>query len=180
VLEAALPVKSGYEVLMEIRRISNVPVVMLASKGGDADEIHGFEMGADVYLRKPVSYLVLLARIKALLRRANMPPIARAGRELQLGELSIDMQRQQVAVRGQQIRLTPVEYRLLYHLARNRGTVVSHQTLLDQALGLDKKASRPHLKVFISRLRAKIEQQNGPRYIETVRRVGYRFVLEEE
>lgn len=176
VLEADLPGKSGYEVVREIRKASDIPVVMLTAQIGELDEVRGFEMGADAYLSKPFSSLALLARIKAVLRRTHMPPPARTSRKLLFGDLIIDLQRSQVTVKGQLVKLTPMEHRLLCYLARYAGKVVTHQALLNNSWGLNHKANAAYLKVFISRLRAKIELPDGPHYIETVRGFGYRFV----
>jgi DNA-binding response OmpR family regulator len=177
VLDVSMPRKSGFEVLQEIRRISDVPVIMLTARGEELDQVRGLELGADDYVVKPFSHLALLARIKAVLRRAQLPVPVRALPDFVAGDLAINFQNHAVTLRGQPVRLTPVEYKLLYHLVRNVGRLMPHQALLDRVWGADADATTDHLKVFISRLRAKIEpDRDGPHFIETERGIGYRFV----
>lgn len=176
VLDVAMPGKTGFEVLQEIRRTSDVPVIMLTARGEELDQVRGLELGADDYVVKPFGHLALLARIKAVLRRAELPAPARALPDFTAGELTINFQSRQVTVRGTPVKLTPVEYKLLYHLVRNAGRLMTHQALLDLVWGPDYGATTHYLKVFISRLRTKIEPPGSPRYIETERGLGYRFV----
>ncbi len=177
VLDVSMPRKSGFEVLQEIRRISDVPVIMLTARGEELDQVRGLELGADDYVVKPFSHLALLARIKAVLRRAQMPTPVRALPDFVAGDLAINFQNHEVTLRGQPVKLTPVEYKLLYHLVRNAGRLMPHQALLDRVWGADADATTDHLKVFISRLRAKIEpDREGQHFIETERGIGYRFV----
>lgn len=176
VLDVAMPGKSGFEVLQEIRRISDVPVIMLTARGEELDQVRGLELGADDYVVKPFGHLALLARIKAVLRRAELPAPIRAMPDFVAGDLAVNFQSHQVTLRGEPVKLTPVEYKLLYHLIRNAGRLMPHQALLDLVWGEDYGATTHYLKVFISRLRAKIEPKGGPRLIETERGLGYRFV----
>lgn len=177
VLDVGMPVRTGFEVLEEIRRVSDVPVIMLTARGEELDQVRGLELGADDYVVKPFGHLALLARIKAVLRRAELPPPARALPDFVAGDLAINFQNRQVTLKGETVKLTPVEYKLLYHLVRNAGRLMPHQALLDRVWGPDYGATPDYLKVFISRLRAKIEpDEGGPRYIENERGLGYRFV----
>ena len=176
VLDVTLPRKGGFDVLREIRRVSAVPIIILTARGETFSEVRGLELGADDYLTKPFSPLVLLARIKAVLRRAEGAAPAQAAPDFAAGGLTIDFGSHAVALDGEPVRLTAVEYRLLAYLARNAGRVLPHQTLLDAVWGADYVATTDYLKVFISRLRAKLERPGGPRFIETERGVGYRFV----
>jgi two-component system, OmpR family, KDP operon response regulator KdpE len=177
VLDVAMPGKNGFEVLQEIRRISDVPVIMLTAHGEEMQQVRGLELGADDYVVKPFSHLALLARVKAVLRRAELPPPARALPDFVAGPLAINFQNHQVSLNGEPVKLTPVEYKLLYHLVRNAGRLMPHQALLDRVWGPDYGATPDYLKVFISRLRAKIEPNTeGPKYIENERGLGYRFV----
>lgn len=180
VLDVAMPGKNGFEVLQEIRRVSDVPVIMLTARGEEIDQVRGLELGADDYVVKPFSHLALMARIKAVLRRAELPPPTQALPDFEAGELSINFQSHEVKVRGEPVKLTPVEYKLLYHLVRNVGRLMPHQALLDRVWGDEYGATTDYLKVFISRLRSKIERKDGPRYIETERGLGYRFVRPKE
>lgn len=176
VLDVSMPGKSGFEVLKEIRRVSDVPVLMLTARGQETDEVRGLGLGADDYVVKPFSHLALLARIKAVLRRAQLPPPIQSAPDFVAGQLAVNFQSRRVTLGGEAVRLTPVEYKLLYHLVRNAGRLMPHQTLLDRIWGGEYGATTDQLKVFVSRLRAKIEPKDGPRLIETERGLGYRFV----
>jgi DNA-binding response OmpR family regulator len=175
VLDVGMPGKNGFEVLRAIRRVADTPVLMLTARGEDPDQVRALELGADDYIVKPFHHLVLVARIRAALRRAELPAPAEAAPDFVAGELAINFAARRVTVRGEPVKLTPVEYRLLYHLARNAGRLLPHRALLDRVWGADEAASTDHLKVFISRLRAKIEPKEGPHLIETERGLGYRF-----
>jgi DNA-binding response OmpR family regulator len=124
VLDVTLPGKNGFEILQEIRRISDVPVIMLTARGEEMAQVRGLELGADDYVVKPFSHLALLARIKAVLRRAELPPPVRALPDFVAGDLSVNFQNHQVMLRGTPVKLTPVEYKLLYHLVRNAGRLI--------------------------------------------------------
>jgi DNA-binding response OmpR family regulator len=173
-LDVGMPDRNGYEVLEEIRRVSDTPVIMLTARGEETDQVHGLELGADDYVVKPFGHLALVARIKAVLRRAepsSRMPLA----DFVAGDLAVDFRTRQVALRGQPVKLTPVEYKILEHLVRNAGRLVPHETLITRALGHQDGPAGDYLKVFISRLRSKIERADQ-RYIETERGIGYRFV----
>ena len=180
VLDLSLPEKNGFEVLREIRRTSAVPVIILTARGDDLSQVRGLELGADDYLLKPFSPLVLIARIKAVLRRTEPPSAATAGQTIVAGQLTINLHTHEVLLRDEPVRLTPVEFKLLAHLARNAGRLLSHQAILDAVWGAEYIATTDYLKVFISRLRAKLERPGEPRYIETERGMGYRFVRPAE
>jgi DNA-binding response OmpR family regulator len=180
VLDVAMPGKNGLEVLREIRRISDVPVIMLTARGEEVDQVRGLELGADDYLVKPIRHLALLAHMKAVLRRAEMPPPIDALPDFVAGPLAINFQNHQVTLSGTPVSLTPVEYKLLYHLVRNVDRLMPHQTLINRVWGEDYGATTQHLKVFVSRLRAKLETEGGLHYITTERGLGYRFVRARE
>jgi two-component system, OmpR family, KDP operon response regulator KdpE len=175
-LDVTMPRMSGFDVLKEIRRVSDTPVIMLTARSDDVDLVRGLELGADDYVAKPFSHLALMARIKAVLRRAEMPPPVDALPDFAAGDLAIHFANEEVTLAGQPVKLTPVEYKLLYHLVRNAGHLMPHQALLDRVWGSDYDAGPEYLKVFISRLRAKLRLPGGPEYIETERGRGYRFV----
>ncbi|HLI25916.1 MAG TPA: response regulator transcription factor [Chloroflexota bacterium] len=177
VLDVNLPRRSGYEVLREIRRVSDVPVILLTARTEETDQVRGLELGADDYITKPFGHLALLARVRAVLRRAQLPAPVQALPDFVAGDLAINFQSHQVTVKGQPVKLTPVEYKLLYHLVRNAGRLMPHQALLDRVWGPEHGATVDYLKVYISRLRAKLEPTpDSPRYITTERGLGYRFV----
>ena len=155
-----MPHMSGFEVLHNIRRVSDTPVIMLTGRDGDIDETRGLELGADDYVTKPFSHLALMARIKAALRRAELPPPVNALPDFEAGDLAIHFQSREVTVGKKFVKLTPVEYKLLYHLVRNPGRLLPHDALLTRVWGADYEASPEYLKVFVSRLRAKLRRED--------------------
>jgi two-component system KDP operon response regulator KdpE len=176
-LDVMMPDMNGFETLEHIRESSNVPVIMLTVKGEEEDKVRGLELGADDYVTKPFSPRELTSRIKALLRRTDMAP----GVDKTLVEiddrLAIDFRRHIVEVDGQEVKLRPTEYRLLYHLVNNAGWVMSHETLLSKVWGPEYRDEIQYLRLYINYLRQKIEVNPAePRYILTERGVGYRFV----
>ena len=175
-LEVCLPDLSGFDVLRQIRRVSDVPILMHSARTDDTDQVRALELGADEYVTKPCGYLVLIARIKAVLRRADLLPPARALPDLVVGDVVINFRDRRVTVHDEPVKLTPVEYKLLYHLVRNAGRLMPHDALLDRVWGAEYGHTPDHLKVFISRLRSKIERPGGAHYIETERGVGYSFI----
>jgi DNA-binding response OmpR family regulator len=176
ILDVSMPDRNGFEVLQEIRRVSDVPVIMLTARGEEVDQVRGLELGADDYVVKPFGHLALVARIKALMRRVELPPPAELLPSFVVGDLAVNFQTHEVTKDHELVKLTPVEYRLLYQLVRNVGRLMPHQALLDRVWGEDYGATTDHLKVFISRLRSKLESPDGPHLIETERGLGYRFV----
>jgi DNA-binding response OmpR family regulator len=179
-LDVTMPRMNGFDVLKGIRQVSDVPVIMLTARDEDVDQVRGLELGADDYIGKPFSHLALMARIKAALRRAELPAPVQALPDYEAGDLAIHFQNQEVTVKGETVKLTPVEYKLLYHLVRNAGHLLPHEALLDRVWGSNYEASPEYLKVFVSRLRAKLRRPGGPEYIETERGRGYRFVRPHE
>jgi DNA-binding response OmpR family regulator len=179
-LDVTMPQMNGFEVLKAIRQVSDAPVIMLTARGDDVDQVRGLELGADDYVAKPFSHLALMARIKAAIRRAELPPPVQALPDFQAGDLAIHFQNQEVTVGGEPVKLTPIEYKLLYHLVRNVGHLLPHQALLDRVWGGDYEAGPEYLKVFVSRLRSKLRRPGGPEFIETERGRGYRFVRPRE
>jgi two-component system KDP operon response regulator KdpE len=175
-LEIALPELSGFNVLHQIRRASDVPVLIVTVRADEGDQVRGLELGPDEYVTKPCGYLALIARIRAVLRRAELLPPVRALPDLVVGDLVVNFRDRDVSVHGQRVKLTPFEFKLLYHLARNAGHLMPHDALIDRVWGTEYGHTPDHLKVFISRLRSKIERPGGLRYIETERGAGYSCV----
>ncbi|MCC6175461.1 MAG: response regulator transcription factor [Chloroflexi bacterium] len=177
VLDVMMPEVDGFEVLREIRRFSTVPVIMLTVKADERDVARGLELGADDYVAKPFSQIVLSARIKAVLRRSELPPPSPRQEVVVDDRLTINFERREVVVDGQKVQLRPTEFRLLYHLVSNPGTVLSHETLLSRVWGPEYRDASHYLRLYINYLRQKIEPDpSNPRYILTERGVGYRFV----
>jgi two-component system response regulator MtrA len=172
VLDVMLPKRDGLDVCRTIRAESSVPVVMLTARGDAIDVVVGLESGADDYVTKPFEMPILIARIRAALRRAQLLDPAET---LTLGSLRIDVLGHRVTIDGDDISLTPTEFRLLLELARRPGQVFTREMLLDRVWGYSYLGDSRLVDVAIQRLRAKIEPDpDSPALIETVRGVGYR------
>ncbi|MBA2450729.1 MAG: response regulator transcription factor [Chloroflexi bacterium] len=177
VLDVMMPGLDGFETLRELRKFSTVPVIMLTVKADERDVTRGLELGADDYVAKPFSQAILVARIKAVLRRAELPPPTPRQEIVVDDHLRIDFERREVVVNGQQVPLRPTEFRLLYHLVGNPGVVMTQETLLSRVWGPEYRDASHYLRLYINYLRQKIEPDpSNPRYILTERGVGYRFV----
>jgi two-component system response regulator MtrA len=172
VLDVMLPKRDGLEVCRTIRAESSVPVVMLTARGAAIDVVVGLESGADDYVTKPFDMPVLVARVRAALRRAqHMEP----AETLALGPVRIDVLGYRVTTNDEEINLTPTEFRLLVELARRPGQVFTRELLLERVWGYSYLGDSRLVDVAIQRLRAKIESDpESPELIETVRGVGYR------
>jgi two-component system, OmpR family, KDP operon response regulator KdpE len=180
-LDVGLPDIDGYEVLRQIRAFSDVPVVMLTARDGTLDLVKGLELGADDYVTKPFNHLELLARVKAVLRRLDMPAPAARVPSFRSGDLEMDFATQELRIAGRRVDLTPTEYKLLYHLIRNAGYVLTHGTLLAKVWGREYVDEVDYLRVYVRRLRDKLgDDSEDPRYIRTERGLGYRFLAPPE
>jgi two-component system KDP operon response regulator KdpE len=176
-LDIGLPRVDGFEVLREIRAFSDVPIVMLTARDDAMDKVKGLELGADDYVTKPFNHLELMARVKAVLRRHDMPPPTSRSPSFRAGDLEVDFARQEARLRGERLDLTPTEYKLLYHLVRNAGHVLQHGTLLAKVWGREYVDEVDYIRVYIRRLRDKLgDDPANPRYIQTERGLGYRFL----
>ncbi len=175
-LDIAMPGMDGFATLRRIREFSDVPVIMLTARDEVLDKVKGLELGADDYVTKPFDHLELLARVKALLRRLDMPqPVSRAP-SFRSGDLTVDFAAQEVRIGEEPVPLTATEFKLLYHLVRNAGHVLRHETLLAKVWGREYVDEIDYLRVYIRRLRRKLEADpEHPRHIITERGVGYRF-----
>ncbi len=174
-LDVGLPEMNGFEVLKAIRLFSDVPVIMLTVRDDELSKVQGLELGADDYVTKPFSHLELLARVRAVLRRTQTLPLSHE-RPFVSGDIQVDFDRREVTVRGQPVALTGTEYRLLYHLVRNAGQVLTHETLLARVWGREYTDEISYLKSYINRLRHKLERDpRHPEYILTEYGVGYWF-----
>ncbi len=176
-LDIMLPDIDGFEVLKLIRETSIVPVIMLTAKGEEDDRVRGLEMGADDYITKPFSPRELVSRVRAVLRRVQLS----AGTSDDIIEvddrLKIDFNRREVWVAGELINLRPTEYRLLYHLVKNAGWVLSHDQILSKVWGYEYQDEPHYVRLYINYLRKKIEEDPAnPKYILTERGIGYRFI----
>lgn len=163
----------GYEVCSQVREFSNLPIIMLTAKAREADVLEGFDVGADDYLTKPFSAKELIARVGAVLRRSKSPKEITI-KKIECGDVKIDFPRHQVTVRGQQVRLTRTEYKLLGELAMNANKVMLHHDLLAEVWGPEYRDDIDYLRTYIRYLRQKIEvDPSHPRYILTHTGVGY-------
>jgi DNA-binding response OmpR family regulator len=185
ILDLILPGMDGLEVCRHIRnRPEYTPVLMLTAKSTDVDRILGLEMGADDYLTKPFNVRELLARVKALFRRVEALRVKDSAvpeKTIRAGDLTIDPEKRKVAVQGKPVHLTAREFELLLEFSRHPGRVYTRAQLLDKVWGYSYQGYEHTVNSHINRLREKIERNpDRPRYILTVRGVGYRFVEPED
>jgi DNA-binding response OmpR family regulator len=174
VLDLGLPDADGLDVTRELRRVANVPIVMLTARGDESDRIVGLEVGADDYVVKPFSPRELVARVRAVLRRAEGG--ASAGDTVQALDVTIDVPRRRVHVGERPVELTATEFALLETLAREPGRVFTRAQLLDAVHGVSFESYERAVDAHVKNLRRKLEPAPGaPRYIQTVHGVGYRF-----
>lgn len=177
VLDVAMPRMDGFEALQHLRQFSNVPVIMLTVKDEEEDRIRGLDLGADDYVTKPFSPRELASRIRAVLRRVAQAEGPEPDVVVVDEELKIDFSRREVWVRGQQVKLRPTEFRLLYHLVKNAGWIMTHEQLLSKVWGPEYRDDSHLLRLYVTYLRKKIEPDpSHPKYIITERGIGYRFV----
>jgi len=176
VLDLMLPKMDGIEVCRRLRSRSQVPIIMLTAKGDEIDKVVGLEMGADDYITKPFSMREFRSRIKAALRRSRMLGAGQVQEPISARDLEIDFERRIVGLRGEEVRLTYVEFEILAALARSPGRVLARDTLLEQVWGDSDYRDPRTVDVHIRHLREKIERDaKSPEYLFTVRGVGYRF-----
>jgi len=178
ILDLGLPDITGFEVLKQIRAFSDVPLVILTVRGEEMDKVRGLELGADDYMVKPFSPGELLARLKALLRRGQMPEIkAKVADKLFVrGKLRIDFTSREVSVGDKLVKLGPREYDLLYMLVTNAGVVLLNQKLLEEVFP-EHRADTQFLDVYIKKLREKLEEDpDSPEMILSEGGIGYKFV----
>jgi DNA-binding response OmpR family regulator len=175
VLDIIMPGMDGLEVLKRIRETSGVPVILLTAKGTDSDKIQGLELGADDYLAKPFNPDELSARARAVLRRSQARDVIPTdGNRVVCGDIVIDLARRTVYVLGKTVVLSRTEWQLLQQLCVNAGRVMLHEDLLTRTWGPEYRDDVQYLRVWISRLRQKLEENpSAPKYIRTVQGIGY-------
>ncbi len=177
ILDIGLPDMDGFQVLRDIRRFSQVPVIMLTVRGEDTDVAKGLELGADDYITKPFSHIELVARVQAVLRRVQGLSVTSGEKPFISGKLSVDFAGNEVRVDGKPVRLTSTESKLLYTLIRNEGRLVTHENLLNKVWGETYVDARDLLRVHIQHLRQKLEDNaESPNIIVTEHGLGYKFV----
>ena len=179
-LDLMLPDGSGLDVCRELRAASSVPIIILSARGDEADRVVGLELGADDYVVKPFSAREVVARIRAVLRRASTPQ-GTGDRPIEIGDVRLDPARRSVALAGEPLELSRKEFDLLALLMREAGTVVQRERLLDEVWDVNWFGSTKTLDVHVSGLRKKLRDDPAePRYLHTVRGVGFRFAGADE
>jgi two-component system KDP operon response regulator KdpE len=175
-LDLMLPNADGFDLCRDIRADSSVGIIVVSARRGEQDKVRALNLGADDYMTKPFGIDELLARMTALLRRSRVVPAAPAeGPILSFGKVTIDLDAQLVTKDGEPIHLTPTEFALLRELALSPGKLLSHAVLLRKVWGPGYETETEYTRVYIRRLRAKLEDPDGPPLIATEPRAGYRM-----
>ena len=174
-----MPKLDGVEVCRRIREWSNIPIIILSARGDEKDKVKCLDLGADDYLTKPFGIAELMARIKTALRHSDASRAAPAHPStFTCGDLEINFAMRRVTVGGTEVALTPTEYSVLQHLAVNVDKVLTHNMLLQRVWGNEYSSEKEYLRVFIGRLRKKLEPNpKNPKYIQTVPGVGYHLAV---
>ena len=176
ILDVMLPKMSGFDVCKQLRSSGNAtPIIMLTARGQEIDKVVGLKIGADDYVTKPFSFMELMARVEALLRRTSRQ--AEQLDSFQFGEIIINFKRFEVSRRGISVELSPREFKILKYFIEHRGEVISRDQLLDAVWGYGSFPLTRTVDMHIAKLRHKIEEiPSDPRYIITVHRIGYKFM----
>lgn len=178
-LDLGLPDRDGLEVIRTVRQVSQTPIIVLSARGQEKDKVVALDLGADDYVSKPFAVGELLARIRAALRRAATIRDGVEGTTFRAGDLSVDLAARIVRVRGGEVHLTPIEFRLLETLVRHAGKVVTQRQLLVEVWGPQHSEQAQYLRVYMAQLRRKLETDPArPRHLRTEPGVGYRLVSE--
>jgi two-component system KDP operon response regulator KdpE len=176
-LDLGLPDRDGLEVIRHVRESSPMPIVVLSARGQEKDKVEALDRGADDYVEKPFAVGELLARIRAALRRAA--GVAQPGAMVRFGRVELDLDKRLVRVAGDEVHLTPHEYKLLQVLIRHSGKVLTHRQLLNEVWGPNQIDQAHYLRVCIAQLRRKLETDPArPKHLQTETGVGYRLVVE--
>jgi two-component system, OmpR family, KDP operon response regulator KdpE len=179
ILDLGLPDTDGLDVIRRVREWSAVPIVILSARGQEADKIAALDAGADDYVPKPFSVSELMARVRVALRHAASRAQPGTDSIIVAGDVQIDLARRLVKRGGEEVHLTPIEYKLLVTLAQHSGLVLTHRQLLKDVWGPGHAEESHYLRIFVRQLRQKLEENpTQPRYILTEVGVGYRFVAE--
>jgi len=179
-LDIMLPGIDGFDLCQRIREFSTAPIIMLTAKVEDTDKVKGLKLGADDYVTKPFSVQELLARVEAVLRRSKSAAEIKTPPVFTCGDVTVDLMRHRVTVRGQEVALTLTEYKLLVLLASNAGRVMLHRELLTRVWGPEYQDELEYLRAYIRHLRQKIEADpHQPRYLLSRPGIGYVFAVPE-
>ncbi|CAN5521083.1 response regulator transcription factor [soil metagenome] len=175
-LDINMPIMDGYEVCLELRKRTDIPIIMITAKSRTDEVVTGFQLGADYYMTKPFSMQELRARIQAMLRRVGSESQRRAATIVTFGDISLDEENRQVTVRGTVIGLTPNEFRVLSYLMRHPDKLISKEEFLSAVWDYQSMEDTNFVRVTIRRLRSKIElDASNPLYLKTVHGEGYQF-----
>ncbi|MHB8776782.1 MAG: response regulator transcription factor [Anaerolineales bacterium] len=176
ILDLMMPHLDGLETTRRIRESSKTPIIILTALGEESDKVQAFDLGADDYLTKPFGVGELMGRIKAVLRRARWLEPSSNEEQLVRGDICVDMERHVVTVKDSPVDLTLTEFNLLVYLLKNAGKVLSHRAILQHVWGVEYGSEAEYLRVYIGRLRQKIEADAlNPRHLFTEHGIGYRF-----
>jgi two-component system KDP operon response regulator KdpE len=176
ILDVMMPHMDGWDVCTRLREVTQTPIIMLTAKDAEGDKLRGFHLGIDDYVTKPFSFAELTARVAAVLHRALLAQPSAQPRVITSDDLTIDLEGMRVTKKGDPVRLTPIEFRLLTVLAQNAGRVLTHEQLLNQVWGSEAAGDTGYVKRYVWYLRRKIEDDpDAPRYILTERGFGYSF-----
>ena len=179
IVDLGLPDMDGLEVIRRLRAWRPVPIIVLSARGQERDKVVALDAGADDYVSKPFGSGELLARIRVALRHAAGAAQGPDGRAFRVGDLEVDLMRRRVAISGVEVRLTPIEYRLLATLVTHAGKVLTHQQLLHEVWGPNHGDQAHYVRVYMAHLRGKLEVEPArPRYLRTEPGVGYRLVVD--
>jgi two-component system KDP operon response regulator KdpE len=174
ITDLAMPNMNGIELCRNLRRASQVPILVLSVRGEERSKVEALDSGADDYITKPFSTGELLARVRAALRRA--PPTSEQKTRIEEGDFRIDLDARSVMVAGREIRLTPKEFEVLFYMAQHPRKVLTHRAILNAVWGSNSMEQNEYLRVFVGQLRKKLEADaSSPKYILTEPWVGYRF-----
>jgi two-component system, OmpR family, KDP operon response regulator KdpE len=174
ITDLAMPNMNGIELCRNLRKVSQVPILVLSVRGEERSKVEALDSGADDYITKPFSTAELLARIRAALRRA--PPMGEAKTKIEEGDFRIDVDAHSVTVAGREVRLTPKEFDVLVYMAQHPHKVLTHRAILNAVWGGNSMEQNEYLRVFVGQLRKKLETDaSAPKYILTEPWVGYRF-----
>jgi len=179
ILDVVMPGMDGWQTCQRIRELSDVPIIMLTGQQNTEEDVaRGLDYGADDYLIKPVGNKELLARVRAVIRRADLPSILEGKEKITYSDdfLSVDVDERRVVVNGERVKLTPIEFRLFALLIENAGRILTHKQILEKVWGWEYADDVDYIRIYISHLRQKIEPDpSEPRYIITESGVGYYF-----
>ena len=176
IMDIMMPHMDGLEATRRIRQDSRVPIIILTAMGEESDKVRAFDQGADDYLTKPFGVGELLGRVKAVLRRSNWSEPGSGGERIVRGEIQADIDRHEVTIQGKSIEMTPTEFNLLVYFMKNAGKTLSHRAILQQVWGNEYGDEAEYLRVYVGKLRLKIEENPlQPRILHTAHGIGYRF-----